>query len=94
MRSRGSRWRLEFCENPHRMNKPRLIRELELILPPRSVLSNAQDLALYEYDGALDRGRPDVVVFPATTEHVSAIAQVAFMGLLTERKDSMEARST
>ena len=25
MRSRGSRWRREFCENPHRMDKPRLI---------------------------------------------------------------------
>jgi glycolate oxidase len=59
------------------MNNSRLIREFEQLLGPRSVLHEPEHLALYEYDGALDRGRPDLVVFPTTTEHVSAIVRVA-----------------
>lgn len=59
------------------MNKPNLARELEQLLGPRSVLFEDQDLALYEYDGSIERGRPDLVVFPRTTEHVSAIVRIA-----------------
>ncbi|MBI3914947.1 MAG: FAD-binding protein [Chloroflexi bacterium] len=59
------------------MDRSKLIREFESILGPESVLHLDQDLALYEYDGALDRGRPDVVVLPATTEQVVAIVRVA-----------------
>ncbi|MBI3740894.1 MAG: FAD-binding protein, partial [Chloroflexi bacterium] len=59
------------------MDKPRLRREFEKILGPNSVLHHDQDLALYEYDGALDRGRPDFVVFPRTTQDVAHIVRVA-----------------
>ena len=58
-------------------NKSHLVRELEHILGPRSVLFEDQDLALYEYDGSIERGRPDLVVFPRTAEHVSAIVKIA-----------------
>ncbi len=59
------------------MDKKRLIREFEQLLGPRSVLHEDQHLALYEYDGSIERGRPDLVVFPTTTAHVSAIVKIA-----------------
>ena len=40
-------------------------------------LDRPADLALYEYDGSVDKSRPDIVVFPRTTAHVSAIVKVA-----------------
>ena len=33
-------------------------------------LDRSEDLALYEYDGSVDKHRPDLVVFPRTTEEV------------------------
>lgn len=59
------------------MNKAVLVRELEEVLGPRSVLWEDQDLALYEYDGSIERGRPDLVVFPRTAEQVSAVVKIA-----------------
>jgi glycolate oxidase len=32
---------------------------------------------LYEYDGSVEKARPDAVVFPSTTEHVSQIVKLA-----------------
>ena len=52
----------------------------------RRYLDRPEDLALYEYDGGVDKGRPDIVVFPHTTAEVAAIAgishefQVPFVG--------------
>jgi len=54
-----------------------LVRQFEKLLGPSSVLCQPEDLLLYEYDGSIERGRPDVVVFPATTEHVSRIVKLA-----------------
>ncbi len=31
---------------------------------PRGYLHKPEDLALYEYDGGIDKARPDLVVFP------------------------------
>jgi glycolate oxidase len=59
------------------MDKPRLVREFEQLLGPRSVLHRDVDLALYEYDGSIERGRPDLVVFPRSAEQVSAIVRIA-----------------
>lgn len=59
------------------MDKPRLVGELEALLGLRSVLFEDEDLALYEYDGSVERGRPDLVVFPRTTEHVRAVVRIA-----------------
>ena len=59
------------------MDKERLIREFEHLLGPRSVLYSEEQLSLYEYDASIERGRPDLVVFPRTTDHVSAIVRTA-----------------
>jgi glycolate oxidase len=59
------------------MDKEKLIREFERLLGPRSVLYTDEQLSLYEYDASIERGRPELVVFPRTTEHVSAIVRIA-----------------
>ena len=40
------------------------------LLGPRGYLDRPEDLALYEYDGGVDKHRPDLVVFPRTTADV------------------------
>ena len=36
-----------------------------------------QDLLLYEYDGSIDKGRPECVVFPRRTEDVVEVVRIA-----------------
>jgi glycolate oxidase len=54
-----------------------LVREFEELLGPSSVLHRPEDLLLYEYDGSVEKGRPNLVVFPTTTEEVSRIVKLA-----------------
>ena len=54
-----------------------LLRDLEKLLGSASVLFQPEDVVLYEYDGSVEKGRPDIVVFPATTQEVSQIARLA-----------------
>jgi glycolate dehydrogenase FAD-linked subunit len=54
-----------------------LLRDLTALLGPANVLHLKEDLMLYEYDGSVEKGRPDVVVFPHTTEEVSRIVKLA-----------------
>jgi len=54
-----------------------LIREYEALLGSASVLSLKEDLLLYEYDGSIEKGRPEVVVFPKTTDEVSRVVKLA-----------------
>ena len=51
--------------------------DLIRIVGPRGYLDRSEDLRLYEYDGGVDKARPDIVVLPRTTAEVSAIARVA-----------------
>jgi glycolate oxidase len=51
--------------------------KLAAVVGPKGWLDRPEDLALYEYDGSVDKHRPDLVVFPRTTEQVSAIARLA-----------------
>src|SRR5438552_18948801 len=54
-----------------------LVREFEKLLGPSSVLYRPEDLLLYEYDGSVVKGRPDLVVFPDSSEEVSRIVRLA-----------------
>ena len=54
-----------------------LIRQLENILGPDAILHLPEDVLLYEYDGSIEKGRPDIVVFPQTTREVSQIVKLA-----------------
>src|SRR5579862_4441429 len=54
-----------------------LIRALQKLLGHDGVLSRPEDLILYEYDGSVEKGRPDLVVFPSTTADVSQIVRLA-----------------
>src|SRR5512146_584174 len=51
--------------------------KLAALLGRRGYLDRPEDLTLYEYDGGVDKRRPDLVVFPRTTEDVSAICKIA-----------------
>jgi glycolate oxidase len=46
------------------------------LLGPRGYLDRPEDLALYEYDGSVEKGRPEMVVFPQSTEEVVAIVKI------------------
>ena len=59
------------------MRSHRLAKQLKKIVGKEAVLDRAEDLMLYEYDGGVDRGTPQVVCFPQTTEQVSQIARLA-----------------
>ncbi len=54
-----------------------LQQRIEKILGPGGYLHKPEDLTLYEYDGGVDKSRPDLVVFPQSTEDVVAIVKLA-----------------
>jgi glycolate oxidase len=56
---------------------PGLVHELTKLLGEDSVLHKLEDLLLYEYDGSVEKGLPDVVVFPTTTGQVSQCVKLA-----------------
>jgi glycolate dehydrogenase FAD-linked subunit len=51
-------------------------KELVDLLGRRGVLFKSEDLLLYEYDGGFDKARPELVVFPRTTEDVVDIVNI------------------
>ncbi len=57
--------------------QPQLIRELIALLGPKAVLSQAEDLMLYEYDGSVEVGSPECIVFPSSTREVAEIVRLA-----------------
>ncbi len=59
------------------MAQRHLIRELSRIVGSKGVLSNSDDLMLYEYDGLSVERLPDAVVFPTETEQVVALVKLA-----------------
>ena len=58
------------------MMTPQAKKELTDLLGPRGYLDRPEDLLLYEYDGSIDKARPEMVVFPRTTEDVAAIVKI------------------
>ncbi len=53
------------------------LQAIEQLLGPRGYLHRSEDLALYEYDGSVDKARPELVVFPQSTEDVAAVVRIA-----------------
>ncbi len=51
--------------------------ELAALLGKDGLLDRPEDVALYEYDGGVDKARPDLVVFPRSAEDVAGIARIA-----------------
>jgi glycolate oxidase subunit GlcD len=57
---------------------PEVITRLRQILSPTAITQDETDLLVYECDAlTLFKNKPDVVVFPSTTEQVAAIVRVA-----------------
>ncbi len=54
-----------------------VLEAVDRALGPRGYLHRPEDLKLYEYDGGVDKARPDLVVFPQSTEEVAAIVRIA-----------------
>jgi len=54
-----------------------VVRELERALGKERVLSTREELIAYEFDGTIERGKPQAVVFPESTEDVAAAVRVA-----------------
>jgi glycolate oxidase len=59
------------------MNRGELISQLQAIVGERYVLHTEGDRMAYEGDGSIDRGMPDLVVLPKTTEEVAAVVRLA-----------------
>src|ERR1700681_1114589 len=55
---------------------PAMLTAIDKLLGSRGYLSRPEDLTLYEYDGSVDKSRPDLVVFPRSTEDVAAIVKI------------------
>ena len=56
---------------------PDVARDLEATLGADAVLWEPEDLLVYEYDGTIDRRRPDAIAFPRSAQDVVAILRVA-----------------
>jgi len=53
------------------------LKAVDRLLGQRGYLHRAEDLTLYEYDGSVDKARPDLVVFPKSADDVAAIVGIA-----------------
>ncbi|MBV9769161.1 MAG: FAD-binding protein [Bryobacterales bacterium] len=51
--------------------------QIDKLLGPRGYLDRPHDLTLYEYDGSIDKARPDLVAFPQSAEEVLALVRIA-----------------
>ena len=54
-----------------------VVQKLRRIVGDAAVITDPNDLVAFEYDGTIDRGWPSAVVFPSTSEQVSAIVALA-----------------
>ncbi len=59
------------------MDREGLIERLSEIVGSEYVLSSHMDRMLYSYDASLEKGKPDVVVLPDSTEEVSRVMALA-----------------
>ncbi len=60
------------------MEREKILAKLQEILGPKNVLWKDVDLAVYEYDAGLGRGKPSLVTFVRTAEEVAAVAKFLY----------------
>src|ERR1700676_818190 len=53
------------------------LKTVDKLLGARGYLNQPQDLSLYEYDGSVDKARPELMVFPQTVADVAAIVGIS-----------------
>ncbi|MEX0683120.1 MAG: FAD-linked oxidase C-terminal domain-containing protein [Dehalococcoidia bacterium] len=54
-----------------------LVKDLQSAIGKKYVLHAPEDLLVYEYDATIERGLPEAVVLPQTTEEVAAAVRIA-----------------
>ena len=59
------------------MDFRQLIKNLQDIVGEENVVYHSDDLLVFEYDGSVDRGMPEAVVFPSCTDEVSRVVKLA-----------------
>ena len=59
------------------MEREKMIQELAKIVGKEDVMTSEMELQLYGYDASLNRGRPDCIVMPASTDEVSKVVKFA-----------------
>ncbi|PKB71821.1 MAG: FAD-binding oxidoreductase [SAR202 cluster bacterium Io17-Chloro-G6] len=59
------------------MNFKEFLTRLQDTVGQENVVHHPDDLLVFEYDGSVDRGLPEAVVFPASTQEVSQILTLA-----------------
>ncbi len=50
------------------MDFKRFLKGLQGIVGEQNVVYHSDDLLVFEYDGSVDRGMPEAVVFPSSTQ--------------------------
>ncbi len=55
----------------------KIIKRLNKIFGKKNVLVQQKDLVFYQFDASLDRGMPDAVVFPRSTEQIVGLVKLA-----------------
>src|SRR6476619_5149454 len=58
------------------MLPPQAKKKLAAVVGSKGYLDKPEYLLLYEYDGSIDKSRPEMVIFPRTTEDVVAIVKI------------------
>src|ERR1700735_411276 len=58
------------------MLPPAAKQKLIALLGPRGYLDQPEDLALYAYDGSVEKGLPEMVAFPRNTDEVAGIVRI------------------
>ena len=59
------------------MDFQQLLKNLQDIVGVENVVYHSDDLLVFEYDGSVDRGIPEAVVFPSCTDEVSRVVKLA-----------------
>lgn len=63
---------------PSKLDLNELVHQLQAVVGGANVVYHPDDLLVFEYDGSIDRGMPDVVVFPRSGEEAQRVIKLAY----------------